>query len=209
MTRVRIGLVAAIACMALGGTLAATAVAAPSAGSAASLFHVAAKGAAKNGKKFNGTYSVQRFTVATVNGKRAVYAVGTLTGTFKGQHVSKKNVMLPAKLAGADSSNTKTSTKSSRQAASCTVLHLVLGPINLNLLGLNVALGGGNITPGNPATQPITVNLTADPTGGLLGSLLCGLDNALGGNGILSSLNSNLQQLSATLTSLTSLLGAL
>ncbi len=32
MTRVRIGLVAAIACMALGGTLAATAVAAPSAG---------------------------------------------------------------------------------------------------------------------------------------------------------------------------------
>jgi len=52
----------------------------------------------------------------------------------------------------------------------CDILNLSLGPINLNLLGLNVALD-------NCATPagPITVDVTADPDGGLLGGLLCGL----------------------------------
>src|ERR1700759_2166646 len=158
MTRVRLGLAAALVALVAGGTVAASAVAAtggaPSASSVPALHRIQVHGAAKGGKKFTGTYAIQRFTVATVNGKKAVYAVGTLTGTLKGQHVSRSNVMLPAKLTGA-SSKTQTSTKSTRQAAQCTVLHLVLGPINLDLLGLNVTLGGGTITPGSPATQPI------------------------------------------------------
>src|ERR1700759_5261809 len=157
MTRVRLGLATALVALVAGGAVAAPAVAAPSGAANASSFALhktPIQGAAKNGKKFTGTYAIQRFTVATVNGKKAVYAVGTLTGTLKGQHVSRSNVMLPAKLTGA-SSNTQTSTKSTRQAPQCTVLHLVLGPINLDLLGLNVTLGGGTITPGSPATQPI------------------------------------------------------
>jgi hypothetical protein len=48
-------------------------------------------------------------------------------------------------------------------AGHCTVLDLPLGPIDLNLLGLMVHLD---------ATQ---LRITADPTGGLLGSLLCSL----------------------------------
>jgi hypothetical protein len=212
MTRVRLGLATALVALVAGGAVAAPAVAAPSGSANAGSFALhktPIQGVAKNGKKFTGTYAIQRFTVATVNGKKAVYAVGTLTGTLKGRHVSRSNVMLPAKLTGA--SSTQTSTKSTRQATggSCTILHLVLGPINLNLLGLNLALGGGNITPGNPATQPITINLTGTQGGGLLGSLLCGLDNALGGGSTLSSLSNNLQQLASVLTSLTSLLGGL
>ncbi len=193
MMRVRIGLVAVLAALAAGGTVAATAVAAPNgAGSAngssfAPLYKHSINGATKSGKKFTGTYGIQRFVVATVHGKRGVYAVGTLTGTFKGQHISRNNVMMPAKLTGGSSSSSSSSSRdTTRQAASCTILHLVLGPINLNLLGLNVALGGGNITPGNPATQPITINLTGTPGGGLLGSLLCGLDNALGSGSTLA-----------------------
>ena len=45
----------------------------------------------------------------------------------------------------------------------CTVLDLVLGPLDLNLLGLMVHL------------DRVQLRITADPTGGLLGSLLCGL----------------------------------
>jgi len=57
----------------------------------------------------------------------------------------------------------------------CDILNLSLGPVNLNLLGLNVALD-------NCANGPVTVDVTADPNGGLLGGLLCGLADGLNGN---------------------------
>jgi hypothetical protein len=54
-------------------------------------------------------------------------------------------------------------------AAQCPILNLSLGPINLNLLGLNVS------------TSPICLDVTAIPGGGLLGDLLCGIANLLAG----------------------------
>jgi len=48
-------------------------------------------------------------------------------------------------------------------AGICTVLDLVLGPLDLNLLGLMVHL------------DRVHLRITADPNGGLLGSLLCSL----------------------------------
>jgi hypothetical protein len=54
------------------------------------------------------------------------------------------------------------------QAASCDVLSLALGPLDLSLLGLNVSLD-------NCANGPVTVDITATPGGGLLGDLLCSL----------------------------------
>jgi hypothetical protein len=56
--------------------------------------------------------------------------------------------------------------------ATCDILNLSLGPVDLRvpLLGVNVFLNNCADPPG-----PITVDLTADPNGGLLGSLLCGL----------------------------------
>jgi len=59
-------------------------------------------------------------------------------------------------------------------AAVCTVLDLTLGPLDLNLLGLMVHLGGGAT-----GTDPLHLTITADPTGGLLGSLLCSLAGGL------------------------------
>jgi hypothetical protein len=58
-------------------------------------------------------------------------------------------------------------------AASCQVLSLSLGPIELDLLGLVVELD-------NCANGPVTVNITAIPGGGLLGDLLCSLADVLG-----------------------------
>lgn len=49
-----------------------------------------------------------------------------------------------------------------------TILHLELGPLHLNLLGLHVNLDDCN-------NGPVVVDVTADPNGGLLGSLLAGL----------------------------------
>jgi uncharacterized membrane protein YeiH len=59
--------------------------------------------------------------------------------------------------------------------ASCNVLNLALGPLDLTLLGLRVELN-------DCAAGPVTVDLTATPGGGLLGDLLCGLGNLLNNN---------------------------
>jgi hypothetical protein len=65
-------------------------------------------------------------------------------------------------------------TSSSQAAgAACNILNLSLGPVNLNLLGLNVHLD-------NCANGPVTVTVTANPgPGQLLGNLLCDLGNLL------------------------------
>lgn len=192
--RLRMLVVAALTSLALG------AVAVPTAGAAngtshplkktPALYKMPIKGVAKNGKKFSGTYSIQRFVAK--GGK--VYSVGTLKGRLKGRKVTRYGVMIPAALNGANGA------KSSQ--VTCQVLHLVLGPINLNLLGLHVTLGGGV-----NADQPIVLDITAQQGGGLLGDLLCGLTNSL--SGTLGQLQGQLQQLSATLNSLISLLGGL
>jgi hypothetical protein len=59
---------------------------------------------------------------------------------------------------------------SAAQAApSCRVLNLILGPLDLNLLGLVVELYGPN------RTAPITLSITSFPGQGVLGDLFCGL----------------------------------
>jgi hypothetical protein len=68
--------------------------------------------------------------------------------------------------------------------ASCSVLSLALGPIDLNLLGLVVELD-------NCSNGPVTVDITAIPGGGLLGDLLCGL----GGGPLNSPLTPPVQRL--------------
>ena len=65
--------------------------------------------------------------------------------------------------------------------ATCNILNLELGPLELNLLGLLVELDDCD-------DGPVTVDITAEPAGGLLGQLLCGLTNLLnGGAGDLST----------------------
>jgi hypothetical protein len=192
--RLRMLVVAALTSLALG------AVAVPVAGasngtshplkSTPALYKLPVNGVAKNGKKFSGTYAIQRFVV---KGSK-VYSVGTLKGRLKGRKVTRYGVMIPASLTGANGAQTS--------QATCQVLHLVLGPINLNLLGLHVTLGGGA-----NADQPIVLDITAQQGGGLLGDLLCGLTNSL--SGTLGQLQGQLQQLAATLNSLVSLLGGL
>jgi hypothetical protein len=53
--------------------------------------------------------------------------------------------------------------------ATCQILTLSLGPLDLNLLGLIVHL------------DEVNLDISADPAGGLLGDLLCGVADLLGG----------------------------
>ena len=199
MFKVRTALIAVLGCLVLG------AVAVPTAGAANGSAHPpkvtqlpplytvhGVTGKAANGKHFKGTYGIQRVIVR--NGKP--YTYGTLKGRLGGHKVVRYGVKMPVQLTG--------SSGAAASQTTCNVLHLVLGPINLNLLGLRVTLGGGA-----QMNQPIVLDITAVQGGGLLGDLLCGLTNALNQNGILAQLTGQVQSLTATLNSLLALLGGI
>jgi hypothetical protein len=125
---------------------------------------VAMTGKAKNGKKFTGTYTIQRFTR---RGSQQ-YAVGTLKGRLKGRHVKRSNVRIPVSLDRPAAGAAQLPQLPIPTPGACTVLNLVLGPIDLNLLGLRVA------------TNEIRALIEAVPgAGNLLGNLLCGVTGIL------------------------------
>jgi hypothetical protein len=70
-----------------------------------------------------------------------------------------------------ETSASRTGPRQAAPAPSCPVLDLTLGPINLNLLGLFVDLYGPT------AKDPVTVTITANPNGGVLGKLFCQLSS--------------------------------
>jgi hypothetical protein len=131
-------------------------------------------------KGFKGTYTIDRFIAK--GGK--LYSVGTLTGKAKGsKKVTKTNVRMPA--------TTSTGAQKAQLPpipGACQVLNLVLGPINLNLLGLSVR------------TNQINLRIDAVPgAGNLLGNLLCGITN------LLNPATTPLSQLAQILSALTAL----
>jgi hypothetical protein len=115
--------------------------------------------------KFSGKFVPRHFK--DVHG--VLKATGKLTGKLKDPngktvgHVSRTVTMTVEKKA------------SNAIPATCSVLNLVLGPLHLNLLGLNVNLNRVHLT------------ITAIPGAGqLLGNLLCAIANLLNGGGSLS-----------------------
>lgn len=109
-------------------------------------------------------------------------ASGTLTGDFRD---AAGTVIATVK----DAPFTST-VASMDPPASCQVLNLVLGPLNLNLLGLVVSI-----------PLPIIINIFAVPgAGNLLGNLICAVANLLNpGGGTLSQLLQALSNLLAAL----------
>ena len=134
----------------------------PSAASAASTTGTSFRqapvsGKASNGKAFHGTYTVQRF----VNRGGQAYAIGKLTGQIGNRSVSKSNVAMPVLV-------NSTPTGRASASATCQVLNLTLGPLDLNLLGLRVQL------------NQVHLQITAiSGPGNLLGNLLCGVAGLL------------------------------
>ena len=136
-------------------------------------------GQVANGGTFNGVLKVTHVAVDSVTG--AMTAAGTLSGTLT--NTSGQTVAVPSQAV----SNIPLASVS----ASCTILTLNLGPLDLDLLGLTVHL------------NQVVLNITAQPgPGNLLGNLLCSVANLLNGG----NLNNLLTQLTGLLNQI---LGAL
>jgi hypothetical protein len=130
---------------------------------------------------FKGTFTPQSFKV--VNG--VLEATGLLKGTLTD---ANGNSLGTVSQTVTDSVNTGNAANAA--PLGCQVLNLVLGPLNLNLLGLVVTL------------NQVTLNITAVPgAGNLLGNLLCAVVNLLNGTGTggLGSLSTLLNEILAAL----------
>ena len=143
-----------------------------------------------------GTSATNTFTNIPVKGQcenAATGAEGTFTGTLTvTRFVSQGNrIMAVGTVSGACSlGGTLTDAAVTAPVritqATCEVLTLVLGPLHLELLGLVVDL------------NQVVLTITADPSGGLLGQLLC----SLAGGGPLQQIIDLLNQILAILSGL-------
>jgi hypothetical protein len=135
-------------------------------------------GETDRGGTFVGKYKVRKFVVR--NDK--VTAVGRLTGTLTKKSGATRDVAgrvrMPVNLGATQARNTTSalptaSTTATPSVVSCDVLNLVLGPIDLDVLGLVIHL------------DRVVLHITAVPgAGNLLGNLLCAVLGLLDGTGI-------------------------
>lgn len=103
-------------------------------------------------------------------GLSTMKAAKTLTRAVNRSGLSTRGVRMVVPLYQTTSGSGATTLSTTKSPmAICTVLELTLGPLDLNLLGLMVHLGGA------APTDPVHLLITADSEGGILGSLLCSL----------------------------------
>ena len=102
-------------------------------------------------------------------GLASMKAAKTLTRAVHRSGLSTRGVRMVVPLYQTTSGGVTTLSTSKSPMRICTVLELTLGPLDLNLLGLIVHLGGA------APTDPVHLLITADSEGGILGSLLCSL----------------------------------
>jgi len=138
-------------------------------------------GKTDDGKTFQGTMDVLGFT----NEDGCLMAIASVTGTFTtgaAQQVASTIVLVPAHYTNEDgkcappaesaagSHALRAAAPAAQAQATCPILNLVLGPLDLNLLGLTVHL------------DRVVLDITAVPgAGNLLGNLLCAVANLLNG----------------------------
>jgi hypothetical protein len=161
-------------------------------------------GTGNGGVTFNGTVAVRRF-VQQNDGQ--VFAIGAVSGSLSGPAgpigtavylpaafpVEVGNGLIhPASLSTRDYG----ARMILAQASTCGVLHVELGAVNLNLLGVVVA------------TSPVTIDINGD-TGGPLGNLVCAILAVVNNvAGLVNLLNSLLGVVTGLLGGLTGGLGA-
>ena len=150
--RLRLSLVAALAAsIGVCAAAAATASAAPTAGTISAPIT-----SAQSGGVLSGVFQIASFTL---DGAGRLVASGTFTGTFTNAAGVTQTITSAA------SSVVENATGGS---GGCQILDLTLGPLNLDLLGLQVSL------------NQVHLNITAQPgPGNLLGNLLCAVTHLL------------------------------
>lgn len=175
--RLRLPLLAALAAMVAAFAVTATtaAAAAPARGTIAAPIT-----AAQSGSALDGVFQITSFAT---NAAGQLVANGTFTGTYTDPAGVVQTITSAA-------SSVVTNAAGSGAGGGCQILDLVLGPLHLDLLGLNVDL------------NQVHLNITAHPgPGNLLGNLLCAVTHLLD--------NGNTSGLSNLLNLLNGLLGGL
>ena len=121
-----------------------------------------------------GTFTIQRFA----RSQGQIVAVGTLVATLTSDAPGSaaRTIVTQASIP-LDRSNATAAAGDFAALAVCDILHLVLGPLDLNLLGLVVHL------------DQVVLDITAvSGAGNLLGNLLCAITGLLDGGGPLASI---------------------
>lgn len=140
----------------------------------APLASVPVTGTADDGSTFTGTLVPSSFTAEG----RQLNLGGTLTGTMRNASGATTGTV----------DSTPVSVPVALPSATCPILHLTLGPLDLNLLGLKVHL------------DRVVLDLTAvSGPGNLLGNLLCAIAGLLNGVGDIAGLPALIAQLNALL----------
>jgi hypothetical protein len=135
-------------------------------------------------RTLTGMFTIQRFARAQGQVVAVGTLVATLTSTVPGTPAQTVVTQLSMPLQTGNSATVADVTA----LATCDILHLVLGPLHLNLLGLVVDL------------NQVVLDITAETgAGNLLGNLLCAITGLLDG--------SSLANLVALLNTLLALLG--
>ncbi len=138
----------------------------------------------KNGV-VTGFFKPRRF----VQDNGTLKAVGMLTATLTRGNgtvigTTTKKVTIPVRSA----EGTPVGKVAARAPGDCSILNLVLGPLDLNLLGLKVHL------------DRVVLNIDAEPgPGNLLGNLLCAVAGLLDSNGLLTQIRQILNSILAIL----------
>ena len=137
---------------------------------------------------FNGTFDLSRFAL---DEKKNLVAVGVLKGTVTQAGKNLGTVVQTLSIPVTDPPRTLSTPltdqvqtlsipEADQQQLTCPILHLNLGPLDLNLLGLLVHL------------DIVVLDLSAEPgAGNLLGNLLCAVVGLLNGpaQGLVNTLN--------------------
>jgi len=115
------------------------------------------------GAVLNGTFTLTNFALNSAN---QLVANGVVSGTITRGGTTLATVLR----------NVSFVVDAAQSNATCDILHLELGPLDLTLLGLRVQL------------NRVVLDITAIPGGGLLGDLLCAVNNLLNPTGGLVTL---------------------
>ena len=193
------GLIATSMLAFTAGTAAAVEPGASSAGTVASARVATAKPVLSNDygtmtSRIQGSFGKGGVVTGTFTPRRVIKdggdlkAVGMLHATLtraNGTVVGTKDKLVTVPVKSAEGAPVG---RAATRAGDCEVLHLVLGPLDLNLLGLKVHL------------DRVVLNIDAEPgAGNLLGNLLCAVAGLLDNSGVLTQIRQILNSILAIL----------
>jgi hypothetical protein len=129
-------------------------------------------GETSTGRKVTGSFKPKRF----VEKNGTIFAKGVIRGTFETKSGATKKFKVKRLVPVKKIEGTRVTARALNRA-DCDVLNLVLGPLDLNVLGLTVSLN-----------RVLLDVVAVSGAGNLLGNLLCAVAGLLDGGGLLSNL---------------------